>query len=64
MIKLKSNKNKVAKISTTLLLIGILKGYIKTPLIFVITAKIKYLDGTSDYFQTFCSDETYLLEQL
>ena len=29
-----------------------------------ISMKIKYLDTSVDYLQSFCSDETYLIEQL
>ncbi|MEI8346884.1 MAG: hypothetical protein WCG27_05425 [Pseudomonadota bacterium] len=30
----------------------------------IINGKISYIDGTVDYFQTFCSEDTYLVEHL
>jgi hypothetical protein len=42
MIKLKDNKEGVASISTPLILIGILKGYIRKPVIFIIHSSIKF----------------------
>ncbi len=29
-----------------------------------INVKVEYVDGTSDYLSTFCSPDTYLVEQL
>ena len=30
----------------------------------IINAKIKYTDGSEDYLQSYCSNSTYLVEQL
>ena len=42
MIKLKINESRIAKVSTPLILIGVLKGYIKNPLVFILKEKMKF----------------------
>jgi hypothetical protein len=43
-------------LSTKLFILGDQQG--------IINVKVEYQDKTTDYLQTFCSPETYLLEQL
>ncbi len=46
----------VSEITTKIFLVGEQQG--------IINAKISYLDGSYDYLQTYCSEDTYLIEQM